>query len=328
MAILYTIGNINLKTVRLVAKAIKEVAPKISIHKVVIFDSTESEKLQNQQIGIYREYFGDFIREGIQINSDGSIDAAKLFYVFANEEQKIVDLSNGQKPTSSLLFMAASLCQVEHIYYLMLKTIPKENMVLGLDYDYVKMRKVDCVDKLAKISCFDLIYYNNELQNLFTESERISDGPLSVIYRGLHSGIKEFFSGTDYRSVVANVTIGNEKIINSFIAFLETNEDCRLYCQNNNIDTSEDRDPVGILTFFARRYAKNGKNEKILALMTVPTLVASLREYRNISAHYCENCIKLTEDHGRIVINLCIEVIKCIRANSDFWSSLKTEGEQ
>lgn len=323
MAILYTIGNINLKTVRLVAKAIKEAEPKIRIHKVVIFDSTESEKLQTQQIEIYREYFGDFIRVGIQINSDGSIDATKLFYVFANEEQKIVDLSNGQKATSSLLFMAASLCQVERIYYLMLKTAPKENMIVGRDYDYVKMRKVDCVDKLAKISCFDLIYYNNELQNLFSESERKSDGPLSVMYRGLHSGIKEFFSGTDYRSVVANVTIGNENIINSFIAFLKANEDCRLYCQKNNITITTDRDPVGILTFFVRKYVKNGENRDILALTTVPNLVASLREYRNISAHYSENNIELTEDHGRIVINLCIEVIKCIRANSAFWEFIK-----
>ena len=82
-------------------------------------------------------------------------------------------------------------------------------------------------------------------------------------------------------------------------------------------------DPVGILTFFSRKYVKNGKKKELLALTTVPNLVASLREYRNISAHYSENDIELTEDHGRIVINLCIEVIKCVHANSDFWEFMK-----
>lgn len=324
MAILYTIGNINLHTVELVAKAVREAEPQVVIHKVVIFDSTESEKLQNEQVEIYRRYFGNFIREGIQIHHDGTVDASMLFRVFSDgDEEKIVDLSNGQKSTSSLLFMAANLCQIDRIYYLMLKTAPKETMIAGRDYDYIKMRKVDCVSKLAKISYFDLIYYNDEIQRLFSESERRTSGVLKVIYEGLNSGIKEFFSGTDFRSVVANVTIGNEKIINSLLAFLQYDKECRQYCAKNDISITANRDPVGILTYFSRKYVKNGTKKEILALVTVPSLVASLREYRNISAHYSENNIELTEDQGRIVINLCIEVIKCIHENSNFWEFMK-----
>lgn len=140
--------------------------------------------------------------------------------MFANNEEKIVDLSNGQKDASSLLFMTANLCQIDRIYYLMLKTKPKEDMLSGRDCDYIKMRQVDCVSKLAKISHFDLIYYNDEMRELFSESERTINGALKVIHDGLSTGIKEFFSDTDFRSVVANVTIGNEKIINSLIEFL------------------------------------------------------------------------------------------------------------
>lgn len=110
MAILYTVGNINMNTVELVAKAIRESEPDVKINKVVIFDSKESEKLQNTQIEIYRKYFGDVTREGILLKDDGSIDSTKLFEVFSNGEEKIVDLSNGQKSTSSLLYLAASLC--------------------------------------------------------------------------------------------------------------------------------------------------------------------------------------------------------------------------
>ena len=58
MAVFYTIGNLNLDTVELVAKAVKESEPQSIIHKVVILDSPESERLQNEQIAIYRKYFG------------------------------------------------------------------------------------------------------------------------------------------------------------------------------------------------------------------------------------------------------------------------------
>ena len=326
MAILYTIGNINLKTVELVAKAIRETEPELKIHKVVIFDSAESEKLQNEQIKIYRKYFGGCICEGIPIEDDGSIDATNLFLAFSHEEEKIVDLSNGQKSTSSLLYMAASLCQIERIYYLMLKTAPKETMISGQDYNYVKMRKENCMNKLAKISHFDLIYYNNELQELFSESEKTSSGPLKKIYDGLMTGIRDFFSGIDYRSVVANVTIGNETIIKSLKDFLKDDKECRQFCKKYDIIVDGQKDPVGALTYFAKKYVQYGKKKEILALTTVPGLVAVLREYRNISAHYTENGIELTEDQGRIVINLSIEVLKCIRANSNFWEFMKERG--
>ncbi len=328
MAVLYTVGNINLQTVELVAKAIKESEPQIMIRRVVIFDSAESEKLQNEQIEIYRKYFGSLVREGIRLNDDGRIDTQLLFEAFSNKEEKIVDLSNGQKVTSSLLFMAANLCQIDRIYYLMLRTAPAETMIRGRDYDYVKMKKIDCVNKLAKISCFDLIYYNDELQKLFSESERRSGGPMKVIYEGLLNGIRGFFSGNDYRSVVSNVTIGNEKIINSLLAFLQADERCRRFCRKYGVTVTADRDPVGILTFFSRSYVKNGKDKKILALAGITNLLASLREYRNISAHYSENGIELTEDEARIVINMGIEIIKHIRVNEDFWEFIKKSGRE
>lgn len=326
MAILYTIGNINLKTVELVAKAIRETETELKIHKVVIFNSAESEKLQNKQIKIYRKYFGECILEGVPLREDGSIDTTYLFRVFSNAEEKIVDLSNGQKSTSSLLYMAANLCQIERIYYLMLKTAPKETMISGRDYNYVKMRKEDCVNKLAKISHFDLIYYNNELQELFSESEKTSPGPLKKIYDGLMTGIRDFFSERDYRSVVANVTIGNETIIKSLKDFLKDDEVCRQFCEEYDIIVDGQKDPVGALAYFAKKYVQHGKKKEILALATVPSLVAVLREYRNISAHYTENGIELTEDQGRIVINLSIEVLKCIRANTNFWEFIKERG--
>ena len=58
MAILYTIGNINLHTVELVARSIREAEPQISIHKVVIFDRPESDNLQSPALQtIHRQFY-------------------------------------------------------------------------------------------------------------------------------------------------------------------------------------------------------------------------------------------------------------------------------
>lgn len=323
MAIFYTIGNINLKTVDLVARSVREKEPNVNIDKVVIFNSPASEKIQNQQVDIYKKYFGNFIREGIEIEADGSIDTSMLMNVFDNKEEKIVDLSNGQKATSSMLFMVASLCKIDKIYYLMLKSAPGENMRCGIDYDYIKMRTIDGVGQLAKISCFDLIYYNDILNSIFTEEEREVPTPVKIIYDGISTGIKSFFSDTNFRSVVNNVTIGNEKIINSFLSFIDKDEECKAFCEEHGIKIMSGRDPVGILTYFVKAYLNDGKNDDILALATLPGLLSALRQYRNISAHYSENKYELDEDKARIVINMSIESIKCANKNKKYWNFLK-----
>lgn len=323
--VLYTIGNINLKTVELVAKSVKKLNPGVIIERIVIFDSEESEKIQDKQIQIYRKYFGNFIREGVKINSDGSIDIFVLCSVFSNKQEKIIDLSNGQKLTTSLLFMAASLLQIEDIYYLMLKTSPKNDMQWEIDYEYKKIRRDNYINEFSKISYFDIIYYNNELMRLFSDEERMIPGPLKTIYNGLRTGIKEFFTGGDYRSVVNNVTIGNEKIINTFLLFLRKDELCKIYCEENGIEITAEKDPVGILTYFSRHYSQNGKQERLLNLVTIPNMLASLREYRNISAHYAQNGIELTREQGRIIINMSFQVLKCVRENQEFWNLIKKD---
>ena len=323
MATVYTIGNINLQTVNLVAKAIKETEADMVIDKLVIFDSEKSEKIQNDQVEIYRKYFGDFVREGVRIEKDGSIPANVLMQVFSGGEEKIVDLTNGQKVTSSLLFMAANLCKIEKIYYLMLKGAPQDNMVKGIDYDYIKIRKIEAVRQLAKISYFDLIYYNDELNQLFTQAEIETNTPLKKIYDGMRTGIKDFFAGSNYRSVVNNVTIGNEIMIKAYMQYLLHDNEARHFCEKNGIKINTQKDPIGALTFFAKKYREHGSNKKFLALVTVPTILSSVREYRNVSAHYTNSKIELTEDTARLVINLVIEALKCARCNNEYWGLMK-----
>ncbi|MCD8083346.1 MAG: hypothetical protein LUE86_07575 [Clostridiales bacterium] len=319
MATLYTIGNLNMRTVELVARTIRETEPDLLITKVVIFDSVASERLQNEQMAIYRKYFGNVIRVGILINEDGTIDENKLAMVFADKDEKIVDLSNGQKSTSSMLYMAANLCRIDRVYYLLLKTAPKDVMVYGQDYEYIKMRPINCMGNLSKISYFDLIYYSEEIEQLFTEDERTSSGPFRAMYDGITTGIGEFFASSDFRSVVNNTTIGNEIIINALFKYIQTDKHCQQFCAQAKVVIEPKKDPIEGLKNFVKKYKTDGEKQELVDITTVPYLLATLREYRNISAHYSKQRISLTEEQARTVITLSIEVLKRLHMNREVW---------
>ena len=71
-----------------------------------------------KQIDIYREYLKPFRFEEIMLNADGLIEGRKFSAVFDEPGEKFVDLTNGPKTTTALLYLAASLISIENIYFL------------------------------------------------------------------------------------------------------------------------------------------------------------------------------------------------------------------
>lgn len=321
--ILYTIGNTNLKTVNLVAKAISENLVD-SIDKLVIFETNESYEVHIEQVNYYKKYLGDFIVETVFIHKNGSIDADHLNVVFAYTGNKYVDLTNGNKITSSELYASASLCSIENIYYLFLKTKPNDlpsKPVNGKDYEYIKVKKFQGLVSLAKISYFDLIYYNSEVEKIFTS---IPNKFLYSSYQGIVTAISTFFKSDNYRSAVNNATIGIEGVIKKLRYYFSNNDECVRFASKNGIQFGQ-RDPVGEMSFFFKSYNIYGRNPEILKLCTLPGLLSALRDYRNLSAHDSQNGHIFTSDEARIVINMTLEVFKCLKNNKEIWNLLERD---
>ncbi len=319
---LYVISNINMQTVELVAKCLRN-RYKDGFKKIVLFESPEAEKYEYEQISIYRKYFGEFEKTVVLLNQDGSIPTEALYSVFNTDARKVIDLSNGQKVTTASLYFASALCRVEDIYCLVLHGKPSLEMAEGTDFEYIKFKQIHGVDRIAKLSYFDLIYYTEDVNAIISKKDVNRSAVLKSIFQGMMIGIKGFFTGEhDARSVINNVTIGNEAIIGGMLNYLKSNQDAIDFAREKKIELNRDADPVGILSFFFKKYANEGENAGLISLCTVPGLLSGLRDYRNISAHYSKNRCTLTDDNARTVIGMQIEVLKRIHENSDFWGRL------
>lgn len=320
--ILYVVSNFNLETVELVATCLNKLYTD-GFKRIVLFESRESEKNDYEQIAIYRQYFGNFEKTIVILNEDGSIPNEQLYSVLEIDGNHVIDLSNGPKVTTSSLFLAASLCRLQDVYCLMLHTKPTSNMIEGKDYDYLKLRQMQGIERLAKLSYFDLIYYSEEVNALFVDDNMQLGDRLQVMYEGLKIGIRDFFTDAfDVRNVINNLTIGNESIVEEMLNYLRANSEAQSFAMENDINLSYSGDPIGVLSRFCKKYVRGGRNQNLVCLCTVPGLLSGLRDYRNIAAHYSTNHVVLTYDDARAVINMQIQVIKCIHSNEELWGNL------
>ncbi len=334
MTTFYTIGNINLKTVELVAISIRETFGENAFEQMVILNSVESEGEQDDQIKIYRKYITtNFTVLQILTEDDGKIKLENMVKMFSEKGEKIVDLSNGRKVTSSMLYTAASLCNVDDIYYLLMINRPQNddlNIKFNVDYKYIKIGRFQGLKSLAKISCFDLIYYNDEVLELF--SERCSDvSSYEIAKSGLITGISDFFSKSDGRSAINNITIGNERLIKLFLDYIKNDSYCKKFAKENNVIFDANRDPIGMLQYFFKqltredmtRQAISPEKKALFMLRTLPSLLSTMREYRNLSSHSAMNPYKFTIDEIRMALNIMIEAYKCAKKNPTLWDKLK-----
>ena len=320
--VLYIVSNINMATVKLVADCLSKRYPE-GFKRIVIFESRESEQFEHEQTQIFRLYFGNFEKTSIILNSDGSIPSEQLYSVFDIKGNKVIDLSNGPKVTTSALYMAASLCRVKDVYCLILHAKPSDEMSEGKDYEYLKLQQIQGFEKLAKLSYFDLIYYTEDINGLISAVDRTRSIALKIIYDGMMQGISGFFtSSLDARGVINNITLGVESIISTILVYLRKNKIALDFCKGNDVDLNRQGDPVGIMSRFFKKYVEFGRDMNLVCLCTVPGLLSGLRDYRNISAHYSKNYVNLTDDNARTVINMQIEVLKCLHLNTELWRTL------
>ena len=321
---LFVMGNLNLKTVELVARSLKERYPE-GFASIVIFESPEIEKDELRQVDIYRRYFdNNFTKEAVLLEADGSISSQKLFDAFSRHENITLDLSNGQKSTTSMLYTAAVLCNIADIYHLRLLGAPKAEMKDGIDYQYLKMPLMDGFEMLSSIGNFDLIYYMKAFRDIFRDGHEMRSHHMSTLREGLQNGISGYFSGKNGQnaSIIQDVTRGNELLRDDILGYIFFDRVCKAFCHKYGI-SKEKRDPIGVLSHFFRTYAQYGhKVSELNALCPVPGLLSALRDYRNIAAHNSVNNVNLTEDDARAVINMELTALRCLKRNQILWNSM------
>lgn len=339
MTILYTCGNTNLKTVRLVAIAVKSLTGQDKsklISKVVIFSSSETseEPYYTEQAKIYEEVLGKHIRiEKVPLSGCGLGKVEDLTAVFNDDSSKYVDLTNGQKAATAQLYLTASLLQINNIYYISLLCDPEaiptnSEPIWGKHYEYIRLPPFTNISSLSRLSYFDLIFYLEEIEKIFVDVPKNSF--LYKISRDLRKSILTFFQGDSFRSAVSDATTSSEVLINELIVYLkdDQNKPAKELANKFKINFKQ-KDPLGAISYFFRIYSEKSSketnyfDENLEALVTVPGMLTPLRIFRNLSAHAGISSHEFEANEVRICINLALECFRCAKASPQFWKRIQ-----
>lgn len=324
---LYTIGNIKLNTVNLVAQAVLELAKKkvFTIEKVFIFNTVESSKDGNlsKQVDIYKKHFGEYIGiEEVFVDDNGLINPDLTANIFDNTDKKIIDITNGQKTTASLLYLVASLIDISNIFYVKLKVNPNllpDLPLLNEHYEYVNLPIYKELPKLAKINQFDLIYYLNELASLFPD---VKSKKLKELQKNLTDSIVLYFN-KKFRASISEAVTCSEVIATDLFIYLENHKSVASFTKG---DAYKVRGFYEKIPFLLDKISINGSDDKDLnSICNVGGLIFALRTYRNLVSHSGKNGFVFQNHHARAVINLTIEIYHTLKGSESFWKLLNTD---
>lgn len=336
--ILFTSGNTNLNTVRLVAFAMKEQLIRDQnppLQKIVLFASpqTRTSELYTQQMTIYEEILGAEVSlERVSVGDDGLAKIEDFTRVFREPGEKYVDLTNGQKTTTAQLYLAASLLKIDHIFSISLIVNPghfPEQPVRGEHYNYIHIPPFAHLTNLSRLSYFDFIFYMEELDTSFCDIH--SQSSLAHIKTDLRQAIIDFFQQSSSKSAITNATTCVDLFISTLHHFLQDYQFARDFSANHEIYLDKQKDVLGAITFFFKLYAEQTANhsewwrrdDNLEAILTIPGLLSSLRTFRILAVHSGSSSHRFQSNEIRICLNLALECFRCARTSELFWERLK-----
>jgi len=300
-------GNPNLGTIQNViyfVKAYYKNKTDKNISKVLFIDTEESvykagENIEGVRNEIVRRYLGKVQIESIMINQEdvhqiipNIISNQKALY---KADEIIVDLTNGNKFISNILYASASLSQIKNLFFLYVaydkqKELP-ENLGEG-DYTINVVSPMENIETIGNNAYFDIFYYRDKQQEIieeFKKSNLKSNFLKNMFAMQINSAISDYFMGkyTETISLIGQITEELSIEVCSKIKNMakgkitvQAPKDFQSACQWLRVQFCE---PIR---------EKNGKNEeyydyeeKLKYLQNIDKLVEVIKAYRNLSSH-------------------------------------------
>lgn len=196
------------------------------IHFIDIPETIDEEKrdlFESQRKSVIRRYLGDYIKvesTPFKLNSFHS-EVPKFFsdqLERYNKDQIIVDLTNGTKYMSNVIYASACISQIEKMCYLSIpkaenrKKLPEELTIL--DYEFEQFSVLKNWESIGKFNFFEILYYMKRGEGIIAQFSKFKFQDLyfkSDFKRDLVSGIRNYFS-EEYHTTLTKLGILSEKI--------------------------------------------------------------------------------------------------------------------
>lgn len=216
---LITAGNPNLSTlanVLLIVQAYFQ-AP---IDSVFLIDTdgsttdTDGASLESKRNELIRKYTHSYVRIAQRCFPTEQL-ATAIPQIVSEElrrvspDRVVVDLTNGTKTLSSLLYASASLLQLKHLFFLTLLPSGRGKAAEDLvteDYRVDVLHPLEDVNALKPLALFELVYYQQEmleLMSLLAQTDSKHSEAIQAIEKNLQDAVRKYFAEDPKGSVQA-----------------------------------------------------------------------------------------------------------------------------
>jgi len=280
------------------------------IDKILFIDNEYSIKdvsgrpIEGERNKIVREIFGKNIKiESVIIDLENihteipKIICDQLKNYTKNEI--IVDITNGNKYISSILYTSSSLVKIDNII-----SITKD---IDGNYKLNKFKPLDNINSLGKYAYFEIIYYVEIIEHYvqkFYEKGLVDTDYLRQQFRKLMNGILEHYFSGRYGDAISNIGKITEALV------------CSL-CLRYNIPISENK--LGMSTYLRSiRKALNTNKLPISVKEEITNIVEIadiIRLYRNSSVHPANK--QITKVDSKFILDTFIYLLHLIEHTAD-----------
>lgn len=328
-------GNPNLDSIRSVVYFANEEFEK-SIKKVHFLDNEES--LRNEEGESIEAERNEFVREcipDVRVTStliSRSNMHLKIPQILSKElevydrDDIVVDLTNGTKSISSVLYASASLSKIPNLFFLSITPDKRSDPPQSLDdenYDVEDLPALENIGEIGKYSYFEIIYYLERTVELTSEIDRTSltddylkRGMEAELQRGVRNYFREEYAqciqkiGQVMEALSAELADG---IRNKAQGAIQNGADTGFYSTNSWLRSNFCQELRGKLKDDTEL---EGYEDDLSDLANVDKILETIRVYRNMSSHGT-NLLR-GEEEAKLIMSNSMYVLKAIKKSGIF----------
>lgn len=237
-------------------------------------------------------------------------------------ERVVVDLTNGTKTMSSLLYATASLLQLERLFFLTVLPSGRSKKAERLedeDYRVDVLHPLQDINALKPFALFELVYYRQEMTELVTQlNERFADKTerMGTIARAVDDAVGKYFQG-DVRGAANSAGLAGESLAQLVIALAERKSKGALLqkaekgAHADRVNTIQSRLEVPMRTGLKDEDTLVGPLRELLPLRYVGGYLSVLHQIRNDTAHP-RALVSIERDEARLALDLVRLIVRSL----------------
>lgn len=335
---LITAGAIKENSFKGVCYAVSQLEPDIKIIHIIDTEASAMEADKYKRNQVTRKYFGNIeIRSSLINDHDMQQKIPALLSSLIRDfsiENIYVDLSNGQKILTGVLYAVATISQIPNIYAMELRpgldlTKSIEDFNKNEDWNYVSIKPLSEIKNISQSSQIELIYYRDNIREVIEMLDKIDPRfSLDSRYR-LENSLTDYFSALVMSDDEKKIDL-LERCVNGLgkicedIAF-------RIFdvFQKNNLISegiANSNNFVIDKIFSALDNARKSHGDKIqehsesiFPLLALGNQLRIMQIYRNFSAHHDRRYIFCQRD-ARLALDITLLMLDRIANNLMFQS--------